>query len=118
MITFQQIWSVFSTGKGTIHGLDAISLSAIFRIAEMELRGNTFSARSMRNGFLQHEPRVIGEPISSDLLDELVQQIKNHTILGTVIYNTDGRRHYQNLTDVGFMIIDRGFKTFVLSDFV
>ena len=116
MVTFQEIWNVFSTGKGTVHGLDAISLSAVFRIAEMELRGDARGVQSMREGFLEHEPRTIGQPISSDLLDELVQEIKNHTRFdGTVVLNADGRRRYENLPNVGFMITDHGFKTVVLS---
>ena len=115
MTAFQEIWNVFSTGKGAVQGLDAISLSAVFRIAEMELR-NDFRAKSMREGFLEHEPRTIGQLISSDLLDELVQEIKNHTRFnGTVVLNADGRRRYENLADVGFMITDRGFKTVILS---
>src|SRR3989344_7746062 len=115
MIAFQEIWNVFSTGKGTVHGLDAISLSVVFRIAEMELRDDP-RAQSMREGFLEHEPRVIGQPIGSDLLDELVREIKNHTRFdGTVVLNADDRRRYENLPDVGFMITDRGFKTVVLS---
>jgi hypothetical protein len=116
MTTFQEIWNVFSTGKGTVHGLDAISLSAVFRIAETELRGDAREAQSMREGFLEHEPRTIGHPISSDLLDGLVQEIKNQTRFnGTVVLNADGQRRYENLADVGFMITNHGFKTVVLS---
>lgn len=118
MATFQEIWTVFSTGRGTVHGLDAISLSAVFRIAEMEISGDQRGAQSMRKGFLEHEPRVLNHPIDPVQLDELIQEIKRHTQFeGTVVYNNDGRRRYENLADVGFMITDHGFQTVVLSDF-
>lgn len=118
MITFQEIWTVFSTGKSTVQGLDAISLSAVFRIAEMELRGDPSGARSMREGFLKHEPRVLGHSIDPTQLDELIHEIKRHTRFdGTVVHNTDGQHRYESLVDVGFTITDRGFQTVVLSDF-
>ncbi len=116
MFTFQEVWQVFSTGKGALNGLDAISLSAVFRIAEKELRGETSSALSMRDGFLKHESRVIGREISQAELDQLVQEIKEHTRFeGTIVYNSDGARRYENLPDVGFTITDRGFQTVVLT---
>ncbi|PIZ69254.1 MAG: hypothetical protein COY11_04720 [Candidatus Portnoybacteria bacterium CG_4_10_14_0_2_um_filter_44_20] len=115
MVTFQEIWQVFSTGKGDIFGLDAISLSAVFRIAELEVRGDRRNAKSMRRGLLEHEPRVIGRPISPELLDELVEAIKQNTRSdGTTIFNADGRRRYENLPDIGFIITDKGFQTVVL----
>lgn len=117
MVTFQEIWTVFSTGKGAIHGLDTISLSAVFRIAEMELRGDP-RAQSMREEFFEHEPHVLGHPIDPVQLDELIQAIKRNTRFdGTVVYNTDGRRRYENLPDVGFIITEAGFQTVILSDF-
>ena len=118
MVTFQEIWQVFSTGKGDIFGLDAISLSAVFRIAELEVRGDRRNAKSMRRGLLKHEPRVIGRPISPELLDELVEAIKQNTRSdGTTVFNADGRRRYENLPDIGFIITDKGFRTVVISDF-
>jgi hypothetical protein len=114
--TFKEIWQVFSTGKGRIYGLDAISLSAVFRIAEMELHGDISSAQSMREGFLEHEPLLIGQPITPEQLDELVQEIKKNTIFdGTVVCNPDGQPRYQNLPDVGSMITKKGFQTVVLT---
>jgi hypothetical protein len=115
-ITFKEIWQVFSTGKGRICGLDAISLSAVFRIAEKELRGEISSAQSMRKGFLEHEPRVIGQPVTPEQLDELIQEIKkNTTFNGTVACNADGQPRYQNLPDVGCMITKRGFQIVILT---
>lgn len=115
MATFQEIWTVFSIGRGTVHGLDAISLSAVFRIAEMELRSDS-RAHSIREGLLEHEPRVIGHPIDSTQLDEMIHEIKLHTkFKGPAVYNADGRRRYENLADVGFIITDRGFQTVVLT---
>ena len=114
--TFAEIWSVFSTGRGRIIGLDAISLSVVFRIAEKQLRGETASAQSMRNGLLEHEPRVIGQPIISEQLDVLIEEIKKNTRFdGTMVFNADGRRRYENLANVGFMISDNGFQTIVMT---
>ena len=116
MVTFQEIWQVFSPGHGDINGLDAISLSAVFRIAEMEFSDYP-NAVFMRKDLLEHESRVIGQPISTELLDELVEVIKQNTrFVGSAVFNADGRRRYENLPVVGFMITNKGFRTFALSD--
>ncbi len=116
-MNFQDIWQIFSTGKGKIYGVDAISLSAIFRIAEQELKGEFFQAQSARREFLKYEPQVMDCYFTATQLDELVEEIKCNTIFNqSIVYNSDGRRRYENLTDVGFMMTEDGFKTVILSD--
>ncbi|MBI3633319.1 MAG: hypothetical protein HY226_03450 [Candidatus Vogelbacteria bacterium] len=118
MINFKEIWKVFSTGHGTVLGIDAISLSAIFRIAEHELRGNFQEATDMLHGFLTHEPVVLRYEVTPKELDELIQEIERNTRFeGTVVYNADGRRRYEDLPVVGFMLTANGFQTVTLSDF-
>ncbi len=108
--TFKEIWQVFSTTKGRICGLDTISLSVIFRIAEMEIRNDPRS-RAMYRNFLKHES------ITSKQLDDLVQEIKKNTTFdGTVVCNADGQPRYQNLPDVGFIITEEDFQTVILTE--
>ena len=108
--TFKEIWQVFSTTKGRICGLDTISLSVIFRIAEMEIRNDPRSQAMYRN-FLKHES------ITSKQLDDLVQEIKKNTTFdGTVVCNADGQPRYQNLPDVGFIITEEDFQTVILTE--
>ena len=107
--TFKEIWQVFSSGKGRIYNLDAISLSVVFRIAEMKIR-NDPRGQAMYRNFLKQEP------ITSEQLDDLVQKIKeNTTFKGTAVYNADGELRYQNLSDVGFTIAERDFQTVILT---
>ena len=108
--TFKEIWQVFSTKKGRICDLDAISLLAVFRIAEMEIR-NDPRGQAMYRDFLKHES------IISEQLDDLVQEIKKNTTFdGTVVCNADGQPRYQNLPDVGFIITERNFQTVILTE--
>lgn len=120
MIKFKEIWKVFSTGHGDIEGLDAISLSEVFRIAEMELMGG-FNTDSMRKSFLKYEPGAINRTIRPKLLDKLIKVIKRNTRFDgadrTIVYNADGQRRYENLPDIGFMITNKGPQTVALSDF-
>jgi hypothetical protein len=95
---FAEIWKVFSTGLSSVYGIDCIALSAVFRIAEMQLRNNNH-ALAMRQDFLQYEPEV-----SPEDLDHLIEVIKENTYFdGTVVYNTGGRRRYENLPDVAMV---------------
>ena len=115
MPNFQEIWDVFATGHGTIHGIDAISLSAIFRIAELELGGNSVGSADMLHGFKTHESCFLRGEVTSSQLDELINEIKRNTQFeGTMVFNADGRRRYDGLADVGFMVTPSGFKTVVL----
>lgn len=109
-LSFKEIWAVFSTGKGRIIGLDAIALSVPFRIAEKQLVGDNRGARLMFADFLKNEDISLGQ------LNDLVREIEANTKLaGTVVFNTDGSRRYENLADVGFMITASGFEIVVMT---
>ncbi|MEK7153955.1 MAG: hypothetical protein AAB792_00145 [Patescibacteria group bacterium] len=109
-VKFNEIWTVFSTGRGQICGLDTISLSVVFRIAEMQLRGDKRGARLMCANFLRDQD------ITLEQLYSLVQEIeKNTKFNGTIVLNADGSRRYENLADVGFMITKRSFETVVIT---
>ena len=96
MVTFEQLWTICSTGKGEIGGIDGISMPAVFRLAEMKLYGDDASAKRWREGFLEGESRVKGRPISPELLDEMVEIIKQNTQkVDGFICNAGGQRRYE-----------------------
>lgn len=108
--TFKEIWKVFSTGHGRIYKLDAISLSMVFIIAEQEFCKDR-RASPLKKDFLDNED------ISDSQLEHLISEVKKNTkIDGIFVFNSDGKRRYENLADVGLILTGKGPRTVVLTE--
>ncbi len=118
MITFDSIWSVFSTSRGIVCGLDAISLSAAFRIAEMELRSDA-RATGLRHSLFEDEPRACGRQLVQEELEEVILVIKENTeFRGMTVYNKNGSPRYDDLPLTCFSGAPGNWKVEPLADIV